>query len=456
MRNFWLSFLGLSFSFFPLGNSTANPVIDLVESATNPTNYFILGQIKNYYELIDQLDSKKVELEVLARSKATQEKKIEEAKAHRLTTQIDLDKANSVLETLKSISEPAPADVQILEDSKLEIQKLETSVETQKAEIKAFEENLNRDLTEGTLAQEQALQNDISTLQDELSKSQIRLKSYTENFIKKFVLVLSIWGLSLLIKGIVSLIFKRVDFYLTPQRKIFILQLIKLIINIITFIAILLIFFSPLIRALPYFAIFATALAFAMRDVILSVIAWLIIGTKDGYKVGHYLHIGTLWGTVVEINPFNTIVRQGGMSGQTGRLLTFPNKKIFEEFLENWSKLFNYTFLKWDFFLEQGSDIERAEAILLEVLQTEQNKFKETMLKKRSQFIKKGLSDEDLQPHIFWEIQANGILLRGKLLVDFDDFFNIRSAVTKNFIIKVNKEPSIQLRFVNNLMPNHL
>ena len=215
-------------------------------------------------------------------------------------------------------------------------------------------------------------------------------------------------------------------------------------------------FFSQLIQALPYFAIFATALAFALRDVILSVIAWLIIGTKDGYKVGHYLHIGTLWGTVVEINPFNTIVRQGGMSGQTGRLLTFPNKKIFEEFLENWSKLFNYTFLKWDFYLEQGSDIEKAEIILLKILETEQAKYKNSIVKKRAQFIKKGLSDEDLEPRIFWEIQANGILLRGKLLVDFNDFFAIRSAVTRAFIIEVNQEKNIQLRFVNNLLPNTL
>jgi len=144
------------------------------------------------------------------------------------------------------------------------------------------------------------------------------------------------------------------------------------------------------------------------------------------------------------------------MSGQTGRLLTFPNKKIFETFLENWSKLDNFTFLKWDFFLEQGSDVEKAEAILLQILETEQQKFKDKISKKRNLFMKKGLEDDDLKPRIFWEIQANGILLRGKLLVDFDEFFEIRSAVTRAFIIEVNKDDSVQLRFVNNLLPNTL
>jgi len=456
MRNYFLSAFLVLFGVFNVSPTYANPVTDLVESATDPANYFIVGQIKTYYELIDQLDSKKVELQVLDSSNAAQQKKIDQTKIPIAQTQENLEKAELNLKSLQANTDLTPADRERSAALEQEIENLENSLAEKKTELEALEATLNQDLGEGEISKEQALRNDISQLQEELSKSQIRLKSYTESFVKKVVLVVLIWFISIVVKTIVSLIFKRVNFYLTPQRKAFILQLIKLAINLITFIAILLVFFSQLIRALPYFAIFATALAFALRDVILSVIAWLIIGTKDGYKVGHYLHIGTLWGTVVEINPFNTIVRQGGMSGQTGRLLTFPNKKIFEEFLENWSKLYNFTFLKWDFFLEQGSDIEKAEAILLKVLEAEQKKFKETITKKRSQFIKKGLSDDDLQPRIFWEIQANGILLRGKLLVDFDHFFEIRSAVTRAFIIEINKEENIHLRFVNNLLPNAL
>ncbi len=446
----------LSFSLFNIGTVKANPVTDLVESATDPANYFILGQIKTYYELIDQLDSKKVELQVLDASNLAQQEKIEQAAADLLATEQQLESLNKTLQNLEANEAPSDADLEQIKALEQDQLKILANLAAQQTDLETLQAVLVEDLAEGELTKEQALQNDITRLQDELSKSQIRLKSYAASFVKKIVLVVGIWLLSILIKWIVALVFKRLHFYLTPQRNAFILQLIRLVINTITVIAILLVFFSQLIQALPYFAIFATALAFALRDVILSVIAWLIIGTKDGYKVGHYLHIGTLWGTVVEINPFNTIVRQGGMSGQTGRLLTFPNKKIFEEFLENWSKLFNYTFLKWDFYLEQGSDIEKAEIILLKILETEQAKYKNSIVKKRAQFIKKGLSDEDLEPRIFWEIQANGILLRGKLLVDFNDFFAIRSAVTRAFIIEVNQEKNIQLRFVNNLLPNTL
>jgi small-conductance mechanosensitive channel len=443
-------------SFFSAASAQTNPISSLVENVTDTSNYFVFGEIRNYYLLIDQLESKKVELQVLAKSNKAKASELESIATEIQALESAIEDLNSTLVALdqqEELSESEAAQAASLIESRTI---LETQLAEKKIALETLEASLNPALEEGQISQEQALQKDIVALEESLEKSQIRLVGYGENFIKKVMLALGIWLFSIVLKAIIGLVFNRLHFYITAQRKLFILQLIRLVINAVTIIAILLVFFSQLMSALPYFAIFATALAFAMRDVILSVIAWIIIGTKDGYKVGHYLHIGTLWGTVVEVNPFNTIVRQGGMSGQTGRLLTFPNKKIFEEFLENWSKLYDFTFLKWDFYLEQGSDIEKAETILLKVLADEQAKFKDIINKKRNQFIKNGLADDDLEPHIFWEIQANGILLRGKLLVDFNDFFTIRSAVTRAFIIEINKEENIQLRFVNNLLPNTL
>ncbi len=425
----------------------ANPVSDIVESAANPTNYFVFGQVKTYYEVIDQLQSQQLEKQVL-------EKSLLDAEASLKNTDKDLAVINGQISALNKNIEALENTPEKTETESTKLRSLKTerkTLETQKAPLQDKIKNLEATLKASNLS---AIEAEIERLEEEVNTSQLRIKSYAESLVKKIVLALSIWLFSFIIKWGITKIFNRLNFYVTPQRKAFVLQLIRLSINALTVLAILLVFFSQLIQALPYFAIFATALAFAMRDIILSVIAWIIIGTKDGYKVGHYLHIGTLWGTVVEINPFNTIVRQGGMSGQTGRLLTFPNKKIFEEFLENWSKLFNYTFLKWDFYLEQGSDIERAEQLLLKILEAEQAKFKDAIDRKKSQFTKKGLQERDLNPRIFWEIQANGILLRGKLLVDFDEFFEIRSAVTREFIMAVNKEKNIHLRFVNNLIPN--
>jgi len=445
---FALSALALGGSF----QAHANPVTDLVEGATNPANYFVFGQIKTYYELVDQLDSKRVELELPQRHQQTHAEKIETLEGDIMTAEAQVKALEENIESLEALEEATDQERSRLAQRRLEKNTLAETLTTLQTELEALNNTANAE----ALPSISSLEKEIQTLEDELSKSQIRIRSYAESFVKKILLAIAIWFVAAMSKWLLTKIFNRLDFYVTPQRKAFILQLIRLGINTLAIIAILLVFFSQLIQALPYFAIFATALAFAMRDVILSVIAWIIIGTKDGYKVGHYLHIGTLWGTVVEINPFNTIVRQGGMSGQTGRLLTFPNKKIFEEFLENWSKLYNFTFLKWDFFLEQGSDIEKAESILLKILETKQAKFKTDIDNRKHLFTKKGLGAEDLKPRIFWEIQANGLLLRGKLLVNFDDFFSIRSAVTREFAIAINKEKNIQLRFVNNLIPNQL
>ncbi len=452
MRSLSLGFALSILAFGGVFQARANPVTDIVESAANPANYFVFGQFQTYYELIDQLDSKRIELEVLSKAIQAQKAQIQStSEALGLATnQISALEKN--ITTLQNQAERSNTEQEKLTDLKVEKVNLEEQKGTLNQELKTLKTDFNQNQT----TKLKGLQSDITDLEEALNQSQIKIRTYAENFIKKAILAISILLFSVFAKWIVVKIFNRLDFYFTPHRKAFILQLIRLTINGFTILAILLVFFSQLIQVLPYFAIFATALAFAMRDIILSIIAWIIIGTKDGYKIGHYLHIGNLWGTVVEVNPFNTIVRQGGMSGQTGRLLTFPNKMIFEAFLENWSKLFNLTFLKWDFFLEQGSDIERAETILLKILANEQAKFYEAVTRKKTQFIKKGLSEEDLHPRIFWEIQANGILLRGKLLVNFDDFFRVRSAVTREFIIQINKEKNIHLRFVNNLLPNTL
>jgi len=456
MRHLLGLFLVTIISLVNGASAQTNPISTLVDNVTDTSNYFIVGEVQNYYELSDRLDSKKIELQVLARSQQAQQLEFDALTDEIAQLETQLTQSQEQVETLNAIEDPGEAEQTEQAALVTEIETLETNLSEKKIALEVLNNDINQILGEGELSQEETLKKEIIRLEDELEKSQIRLVGYAENLIKKVILAFAILLLSFILKALVGVIFKRLHFYLTAQRKAFILQLIRLLINAVTIIAILLVFFSQLISALPYFAIFATALAFAMRDVILSVIAWLIIGTKDGYKVGHYLHIDNLWGTVIEINPFNTIVRQGGMSGQTGRLLTFPNKKIFETFLENWSKLDNFTFLKWDFFLEQGSDVEKAEAILLQILETEQQKFKDKISKKRNLFMKKGLEDDDLKPRIFWEIQANGILLRGKLLVDFDEFFEIRSAVTRAFIIEVNKDDSVQLRFVNNLLPNTL
>ncbi len=443
---------------FSIGNiaQAANPVSDIVESATDPKNYFIFGQIQSYYDVIDELNSKKVELEVLEQSRSVQEKSITKLKEEIRSLGAETVSLSDQIEALNIQEEISPSDKLRLENLNAELNDTQTVLDDQKKKLIALENELSGSFTEAQTEKTILLQNEIFQLEEDLATSQIRLKNYVEDYIKKIVLAIAIWIVASVLKWIITKIFNRINFSVTAQRKAFILQLIKITINTVAIIAILLVFFSQLIRALPYFAIFATVITLALKDVILSVIAWIIIGTKDGYKVGHYLHIGDLWGTVVEINPFNTIVRQGGISGPTGRLLTFPNKKIFEEFLENWSKWHNFTYLKWDFFLEADSNFDKAEKIMLKIMGEAQKEYKEKMLQKKNQLLKLGIREENLDPMVFWETQANGLLLRGKLIVDFDLFFEIRTRVTRDFIKAIQKEPDIKLRFVNNLVSNSL
>ena len=93
-----------------------------------------------------------------------------------------------------------------------------------------------------------------------------------------------------------------------------------------------------------------------MRDIIVSFIAWFLIGTEQGYKIGDLIQIGEMRGRVMEVHPLLTVLRQTGMRGDTGRIVSFPNKFLFEQSIQNFSKMFRFIYIMADFLLERNSD----------------------------------------------------------------------------------------------------
>ena len=69
-------------------------------------------------------------------------------------------------------------------------------------------------------------------------------------------------------------------------------RLIKWFFNFAIVIATLVFFFSEFTRFLPILAIVGTAIGFALRDIISSIIAWFLIGYRDSlYKIGDVIEV---------------------------------------------------------------------------------------------------------------------------------------------------------------------
>lgn len=233
------------------------------------------------------------------------------------------------------------------------------------------------------------------------------------------------------------------------QRRRVLCRLNRIVFNSIITIFILVAVFSQLVSLIPLLAILGTALAFALRDIISSFIAWFLIGSSEGYKVGDLIEVDELRGRVIEIHPFLTVVRQTGLRGDSGKISSFPNKKIFESSIQNFSKMYRFTFVMVDFLIEQKSNIEEARDIFLRVMREENKSDCEEAEKNIPNLQSKfGITREQIDPQVFIEPDPKGILLRGKFFCRLENRHKNRTAITKRLLEEVQQRSDISLRFV--------
>lgn len=226
-----------------------------------------------------------------------------------------------------------------------------------------------------------------------------------------------------------------------------------IVFNVLIGISIFVAFFSQFVSLIPLLAILGTGIAFALRDILSSFIAWFVIGTEQGYKVGDLIEAGGLTpfrGRVIEVHPLLTVLRQTGMRGDTGQVINFPNRLIFEQHIRNFSKMYRFMFIMVDYMLERDSEVEIARNELEEAIKEEVAKDIEEARKNLPNLQAKfGISEDQIMPRIFVEPDPKGLLLRGKYFCRLDSRHMSRTNITMNFLKRIQKYPEIKLRFVH-------
>lgn len=77
--------------------------------------------------------------------------------------------------------------------------------------------------------------------------------------------------------------------------------------------AFLVLFSSEFVSFLPFLAIFGTAVGFALKDVVYSIIGWFVIGTDSGYREADFIEFDTTVGRVFRISPLLTSIEEYGV-----------------------------------------------------------------------------------------------------------------------------------------------
>jgi small-conductance mechanosensitive channel len=323
---------------------------------------------------------------------------------------------------------------QQLADAQQNLETLQSSLADAQVQSKEAQDALSKELTQ--------IQAEIKSL-NEFAKSQAYGFLLSASVFFGFVFFL------LLMRFAFGKMINRLSGHIPLQRRNTLRRLNKILFNSLIIISIVVALFSQVASFLPILAILGTALAFALRDIISSFIAWFLIGTDQGYRIGDLVETEGLRGRVLEIKPFLTIVKQTGLRGDTGRIVTFPNKRIFEQDIQNFSKMYRFTYIMLDFYLDKDSDIDSAKELLRETIEEVTRLDVDEALKNlpslQTHF---GIKEESIGPQIYIESDPRGILLRGKFFCRLDNRFKNRSDISEAFFKKVQKSRIINLRFV--------
>ncbi|QQS59827.1 mechanosensitive ion channel [Candidatus Peregrinibacteria bacterium] len=306
-----------------------------------------------------------------------------------------------------------------------------------------------RDKVEIHIQKTEQIKNDITETEAEIQKTKELAKNQAVELLARILFFLMFILILLILRRLSGKMISRLSGNIPIARERALLRINRIAFNVLIATSVGVGLFSQVLNFLPFVAILGTALAFALRDIIVSFIAWFLIGTEQGYKIGDLIQIGELRGRVMEVHPLLTVLRQTGMRGDTGRIMSFPNKFLFEQSIQNFSKMFRFIYIMADFLLERNSDATMARKELgiaaEEALAKDIEEARKNLPNLQSKF---GIKQSNIMPQVFVEPDPRGILLRIKYFCRLDNRHISRTNIMENFLARIKDNPEINLRFV--------
>jgi small-conductance mechanosensitive channel len=204
----------------------------------------------------------------------------------------------------------------------------------------------------------------------------------------------------------------------------------------------------PSIRNIATFlGIFGAGFLIVTRDLWLCIGGWAYIVIRRPYAIGDRVQIGAIAGDVIDIRLMETsIMEVSGTEGgsTTGRIIYFPNSKIFTEIIATTGKQIAHTFQEIHVQLDQASDWDSAAALLLKITGEH---YKTAMAVKEQQETDK--EDRDImsgyrEPRVLTEMQGAHIVLHLQFMAPTGQAANMIDRIWRSFLTAVKENQNIR------------
>jgi small-conductance mechanosensitive channel len=198
--------------------------------------------------------------------------------------------------------------------------------------------------------------------------------------------------------------------------------------------------------------IFLAATAFSLRDVFSNFIGWTVIMSSRSFRERDRIRIDDVSGDVIDIGLFRTVIAEIGewveADQSTGRLVTIPNKFVLERPVYNYTQGHDYLWNEFKVMVTFDSDWEKAEKIVLKVVEDDFNQQQEQIRERLHRARRRlDLTYTYITPKVYVTIADSGVLLTARYLVRARRRRTLDDVVTREVLRRFGGEKSIDFAY---------
>lgn len=231
-------------------------------------------------------------------------------------------------------------------------------------------------------------------------------------------------------------------------------------INVFSFLALIIgiasIWFDDPTRLTTAMGLITAGLAFALQKVISSIAGYLVILRGKTFNVGDRIVMGGVRGDVIALGFMQTTIMEMGQPPSvqtaepaiwvksrqfTGRIVSVPNSKIFDEPIYNYSRDFEFIWEELILPVAYRDDHVLVEKILLHAAQAQQEMIHPMLMQESRKLCRQFdvLRIEELNPKVFYRFTDNWLELTVRFITRTYGVREVKDEMTRKILCELEK-----------------
>ncbi len=238
-------------------------------------------------------------------------------------------------------------------------------------------------------------------------------------------------------------------------------KIIKYIVVLLGIIFLVRIWFGAFSSLGTYLGLVSAGLAIAFKDLLVNMVGWSFVLTRQPFKLGDRIQINDITGDVIDIRLFQFSVIEIGnwvdADQSTGRIIHIPNGIVFNTPQANYTAGFEYIWHEIPVLITFESDWKKAKEILSGIIE----KYAQEFTGKADKEVKKAAKKyfiyyKNLTPIVYTTVKDSGIMLTIRFICHARKRRSVEQKVWEDILTAFAEFDNIDLayptqRFYNNL-----